>query len=308
MSGSTHGAFIKTPTNQWVYTTDVFWTGQLSNVTLDGEIIKFIVRTFTENPQLTPYWFCMPRSDGDLNEALIAKEIQPFGGTLDDVHSGRVIVASVAQRNPIFKRPDIQMRCVLLLPQDDGIFKEGLEACMRSFPFIPWEHRRPEVFWRGSCSADYKKNEFLRFDVVSKLVGHPNCDIKLLKHWHEGKAIPENHFGHYFPIAHFLSYKILLILDGNGISSSHSWVFGSGAVPIMVSNCNFWFRSYLIPYQHYIPVRYDLSDLIEKIDWVLTHIDEAKRIAEGALEFSRTIFTPEFQQNYLRSKLLEVFH
>lgn len=306
MSGSTNGALIKNPLNQWFYTTDVFWTGELSNVALNGAIVSFLVNVFTEYTHLAPFWFCMPRSDGDLNEDLIAKEIKPFGGTMDDVQNGRVIVASVAQRRPIFQRPDVQARCVLLMPQDDGIFKEGLETFMRSRRTLPWDARLPSVFWRGSCSADYKRNEFLRLDVVAKLNGHPMCDVKLLKHWHEGKAIPEAYFGGYVPLADFMSYKILLVIDGNGISSSHSWVFGSGAVPLLISNCDFWFRPYLVPFENYVPIRYDLSDLVEKIHWVFANQEEAKHIANGALILSQTVFTPEFQQNYIRSKLLEI--
>jgi len=306
MSGSTNGALIKNPLNHWFYTTDVFWTGELSTVSLNGAIVSFLVNVFTEYTHLAPFWFCLPRSDGDLNEALIAKEIEPFGGTLDDVHNGRVIVASLSQRNPIFQRADVQARCVLLLPQDDGIFKEGLETFMRPRRTLSWDARRANVFWRGSCSADYKNGEFLRRDVVAKLIEHPQCDVKLLKHWHEGKVIPEVFFGEYIPLTQFLSYKMLLIIDGNGISSSHSWVFGSGAVPLMISNCDFWFRPYLVPYQNYVPVKYDLSDLVEKIDWVLSHEEEAKKIVEGALTLSQMVFTPEFQQNYIRSKLLEI--
>lgn len=312
MSGSTDGALVKTPTNQWFYSTDVFWTGALSNVALGAAgIAAFIVKLFAECPSISSYWFCMPRSDGDLTEALVLKEIAPYGGTLDDVHNGRVIVASVAQRTPIFQRPDVQARCAVLLPQDDGIFNDGLEVSMRDthgLQILPWNQRRPIVFWRGSCSADYKNNELLRRDVVASLAAHPSCDVKLLKHWHEGKDIPESYFGAYLPLQHFLGYKFLLILDGNGISSSHSWVFGSGAVPLLVTNCDFWFRPHLVPYENYVPIRYDLGDLIETIDWLLAHDDDAERIAQGALAFSKTVFTPAFQQNYLRTKLLGLEH
>ena len=309
MSGSICGALVKTPDHQWLCSTRVFWTGALSNVDANGALVRFIACVFAEYPKLSAsVWFCMPRSDGDLTETLIVEAIAPYGGTADDVRNGRVLVASVAQRAPIFQRPDVEARCAILVPQDDGIFHDGLTASMRGthgLTIPPWNQRRPLVFWRGSCSADYKNNELLRRDVVAKLVGHPACDVKLLKQWHEGKDIPETYFGSYRPLQHFLNYKFLLVLDGNGISSSHSWVFGSGAVPILVSNCDFWFRPYLVPYENYVPVSYDLSDLVEKIDWLLAHDADAERIAQGALALSTTVFTPAFQQNYLRNKLIE---
>ena len=79
-----------------------------------------------------------------------------------------------------------------------------------------------EYQYKSGFVSDQEIN-FVAFltEVVAKLNGHPICDVKLLKHWHEGKAIPEAYFGSYVPLADFMSYKILLVIDGNGISSSH---------------------------------------------------------------------------------------
>ena len=101
---------------------------------------------------------------------------------------------------------------------------------------------------------------------------------------------------------------MVLIVDGNGISSAHSWCFGIGAVPLMITNNDFWFKSLLIPFDNYIPIKYDLSDLEEKIEWVLDHDEEAKQIAIRASNMAYTIFTPEFQKKYLENRIKEIIY
>ena len=51
-----------------------------------------------------------------------------------------------------------------------------------------------------------------------------------------------------------------------------------------------WFYDELIPWEHYVPVAHDLSDLLEKIDWLREHDDEARRISEKAKIFAQYYF------------------
>jgi hypothetical protein len=62
---------------------------------------------------------------------------------------------------------------------------------------------------------------------------------------------------------------------------------------------DFWFKQYLEPMVNYVPIKYDLSDLAEKLEWLVAHDDEAKSIAQRALHLATTIFTPEFQKAYI---------
>jgi len=54
-----------------------------------------------------------------------------------------------------------------------------------------------------------------------------------------------------------------------------------------------WFHDLLVPWEHYIPVETDLSDLREKFEWAETHPAEAKRIAEAATMFARWMGSDE---------------
>ena len=87
------------------------------------------------------------------------------------------------------------------------------------------------------------------------------------------------------------------------IASSHMWGFASGCVPFMISNGIHWFSSFIKPYIHYIPVEYDLSNLIHQIEYVRSNDDVAENISKNAVEFSKTFFSSDFQKEYLRHNL-----
>ena len=107
------------------------------------------------------------------------------------------------------------------------------------------------------------------------------------------------------PLEEHMQFKYTLIIDGALIASSHQWMFASGCVPLMVSypNNDYWFKRYLKPGVHYVPVNYDLSDLEDKLAWLVANDDAAKEIADNAMNFARTILSAEFQQQHLRSEI-----
>ena len=282
---------IRYPTGAYQYNGPVFWTGDFSNVLKDGAICRWLIQYLNSDTDFSKILLYIPCSDGDitiasLNEIIIYAEN----------NSSKLVVGTVAQRFQDFSR-------FLFMPQDDGIFENGIEYYFPTREVIPWDMRKDCVFWRGACSADYKKGELLRRDVVEKLIDYPYADVKLIELWHENKPIPSNYFAPKVSYKNFLKYKYLLIIDGNGISSSHSWIFASGAVPVMITNNTFWFKKYLVPFENYVPIEYNLSDLIEKLDWLRENPKKAQEIAHNARKFAERVFSSDFQKVYLKEEL-----
>lgn len=54
-----------------------------------------------------------------------------------------------------------------------------------------------------------------------------------------------------------------------------------------------WIHDHLVPWEHYVPVRMDLSDLRKKFEWAESHPKEARRIAEAGTAFARQVGTAE---------------
>jgi len=268
-----------------------FWYGIFSTVYPNGPLVNHLLNFLNSFPEKKITFF-MPQSDGDIME----NEFENIWKDPDSI----VIIGSVAQR---FYSLDSKYNYILL-PQDDGIFEHGLRNYLYSEKLPKWEDREGKLFWRGSGS---RRSGFLRKEVVLKLAQNPNTDVKFIRNWiYDEDAIPEECIGENVNYLDFAKYKMVLIVDGNGISSSHSWCFGIGCVPFMITNNDFWFKPLLIPFGNYIPIKYDLSDLEEKIEWVLEHDLEAREIGERASEFAYRIFTPEFQKEYICKRISEI--
>lgn len=58
-----------------------------------------------------------------------------------------------------------------------------------------------------------------------------------------------------------------------------------------------YFHDELIPWEHYIPVEADLSDLKEKFDWAKAHDDNAREISDSATELMKNMATKQYVKN-----------
>ena len=87
-------------------------------------------------------------------------------------------------------------------------------------------------------------------------------------------------------------FKIVLDIGGIGYSGRLKYLLFSGRPLIFVDRPYVeYFHDDLIPYKHYIPVKRDLSDLVDKTKWILENYDEALMIAKNARDFALQEFT-----------------
>ena len=78
-------------------------------------------------------------------------------------------------------------------------------------------------------------------------------------------------------------YRYLLDIGGAGYSGRVKFLLFSGRPLFMVDRLYVeYFHEDLRPFVHFIPVASDLSDLLEKHEWVMSHRDEAEKIAKNA--------------------------
>ena len=267
------------------------WNGKFSVAYSRGSIVKFIeecLQTKSQHKIVT----VIPCSDGNLLE----KHMQSY---IDMYPEYTIILGTLGQ-----VVEDSDKYHYLYLPLDDDFFDNGVLHYFPEEQRLPWSNRIGKAYWRGSCSGGGLESARVR--TVANLIDFPFADVRLNVWWSEGKNIPEHFFAARECPSEFMKYKMNLIIDGNVIASSHMWAFASGAVPILVSNATCWFSRFLIPFVNYIPILYDLSDLQEKIKWILDHDNEAEQIAKNALEFARTFFSAEFQRKYIREEIEKI--
>jgi hypothetical protein len=89
-------------------------------------------------------------------------------------------------------------------------------------------------------------------------------------------------------------YRYLIDVGGNGYSGRLKYLMHSGR-PLIVVDRHYveYFHYDIVPFVHYIPVKTDLSDLLEQEEWMRNNESKCEEIAQNALEFARNNFTKE---------------
>ncbi|HEY8161248.1 MAG TPA: glycosyl transferase family 90 [Methylocystis sp.] len=189
---------------------------------------------------------------------------------------------------------------------------------------VPWDARRPIAFWRGSTTglprdvtadlraidrnADhpfplsgwrslerialcrYTKNNSI-FDVgISNIaqIFDPLCEAELRS---------EGLMKEFSPPQELQLYKYHIDIDGNvnTFAGLYFKLLSGSPVLKIESSRGFrqWYYDRLLPFENYVPVKSDLSDLLERVEWLRDHDLEAKRIGEAgrALALSMTFKT-----------------
>jgi hypothetical protein len=92
----------------------------------------------------------------------------------------------------------------------------------------------------------------------------------------------------FVPIYQQSSFKYLIYAEGHCAACRYGFMMQLGSVILKVeSQCvadQMWYFPLLRPYYDHIPVRADLSDLREVLEWCHAHDEECQKIASQAKE------------------------
>ena len=183
---------------------------------------------------------------------------------------------SFAKSRPIFRhyadsRESLPFANSILLNMDK----------IRHFVFIndthPFESKQNKLFYRGAIYQAHRTRFF------EKYFGNPLCDLG-----HTGsKSI---HYAWQKPkigIAKHLPYKFLLSLEGNDVASNLKWVMSSNSLCIAPKmKFETWFmEGRLKGGEHFVEIRDDYSDLVEKLEYFFIHPKDALEIIHNAHEY-----------------------
>jgi hypothetical protein len=172
----------------------------------------------------------------------------------------------------------------------------------------PWSDRKAIAFWRGSttglldgkavfftsnmttipriklCEIGAAFKHKTDFGITQIVQGADHTCTLQLREYCEQKRLLEK----FTPQMSMAQFKMLIDIDGN----ANSWGF---LVKLLLGSCVLkvdseweqWYYHRTRPWTHFVPVRRDLSDLMEKIDWCLENDQEARSIAEAGAECAR---------------------
>ena len=83
-------------------------------------------------------------------------------------------------------------------------------------------------------------------------------------------------------------------VEGRGYSARLKVLLFSGR-PVLLQERTWceWWHFELVPWTHYVPVKEDLSDLIQMVEWAKEHPEQAEQIGCGAKAFAESHLTRE---------------
>lgn len=222
---------------------------------------------------------------------------------------------------PIFSQSTTDIHANLLIPTGDDwdIITQQFDDYKfdPKFKLPSWEERKNIVIWRGlstGCGNDLNTNPRLKVSMITRELKNKNInylDAGIIKITKRDKKIFGNKYVefqkdiynfHYDFLDKFeqTKYKFTLNIEGNSAAYRYGSLFNLGFCILNVeSKYKLWFEQWLIPYEHYIPIKHDLSDLVEKIEWCLSNDVKCKTISENANKFYKKYFNRDFIYDYL---------
>eukprot|EP00656_Telonema_subtile_P042116 TRINITY_DN4756_c0_g2_i3.p1 TRINITY_DN4756_c0_g2~~TRINITY_DN4756_c0_g2_i3.p1 ORF type:complete len:459 (+),score=106.57 TRINITY_DN4756_c0_g2_i3:133-1509(+) len=186
-------------------------------------------------------------------------------------------------------------------------------------PGMPWEQREGKVYWRGSLDGPWHAppwswHSLWRSRAARIGTAHPELfDVgisevdesmypgsgdyseaerkamgKKLRQFAAPLVKPSDSSGR------SSEFKYVLSVDGVSAAWRVSRLLTTGSALLLQDSPYFeHYYALMEPWVHYVPMRFDLQDMVSKARWMHTHEAEAKVIAQNALQLARTALRPE---------------
>ena len=189
--------------------------------------------------------------------------------------------------------------------KDTGVFRGALTGMKRSGFRVVQESLKGKsklslCMFMQRCRLVYRSHNSTLVDasLTGTLTYHSHNMI-------DGPVVPAvlngvTLYGSRMDYAELLQYKALIMLEGNDISSGFKWALYSNSVVLAQRSLytSWAMEEQLQPWVHFVPIDDDLSDVEEKMQWVLDNDKEAQKIAHaGKMWISDLIYHPDAQSD-----------
>lgn len=137
----------------------------------------------------------------------------------------------------------------------------------------------PKICWRGAARIESRRN------LCQLTKKYPDY----IDAYHVGGQSQDHRMSLFDT---FKNYKYVIDTQAFGFSGRLKYLLLSGR--LLFLQCHYhkcFFEKSLEPWIHYIPVAYDFSDIIEKIQWAKSSEEDCKKIISNALSFARSTFS-----------------
>lgn len=146
----------------------------------------------------------------------------------------------------------------------------------------------PVAGWIGSCHLHP-----IRSALLSLGEAHPDLlDVQNIRWVHDPAGLQTAKRNHLSLPQQIGRWSALVDVEGKGYSGRLKLLLHSGR-PVLVQDRPWheWFWDSLVPMEHYIPVRRDLSDLVDQARWVQQNPQEAEQIGRAGQKLAQRLLT-----------------
>ncbi len=186
---------------------------------------------------------------------------------------------------------------------------------------LNWDNKKPIAIFRGSatgCGVNENDNMRIKATILSKKypqlldAGLTSFNRKPKKMLNKPLRIIDNHKlginkANFINTSEKSRYKYILTIDGHVSAFRLSYEFSfKSLILLQESEFYMWFSDKIKPYEHFIPIKKDLSNLIEQIEWCKTHDDECKKIVQNGYDFYINNLQIKNMYDYMQNVLTNI--
>eukprot|EP00741_Cyanophora_paradoxa_P024052 tig00021721_g23227.t1 len=195
---------------------------------------------------------------------------------------------------PLFGVVKTEAHNDVLLPDGFFLSSEWLGwGTMRQRERRPWSEKdRRRLFWRGTTTGRWKADPYTLEDY--RFFPRP----RLVRLSRDRPDLVDARFSTSYPMsapiaavnrAPFMAlrdqmrdYAFLATVDGNGCSGRFAAFLASDGVPFKQTSPFYeFYYPFVRAWEHFVPLRYDLADVEERVAWARQHEAEARAIADA---------------------------
>lgn len=153
---------------------------------------------------------------------------------------------------------------------------------------VPFQAKMNQVVWRGAAYREPRRT-FVRacHSLPCGNIGQTNRPPEHVP-WQKPKL----------SIAEQLKYKFIVSVEGNDVATNLKWIMSSNSLCFMRRpRYETWFmEGRLQPGVHYVELADDFSDMEEKVDYYVTHTEDALAILGNARRYVRQFLHPRREE------------
>jgi len=158
-----------------------------------------------------------------------------------------------------------------------------------------FKNKLNKLFWRGTSTGSDNIQENTRYKIVSRNMGiHPDIDLGFSHFCQDVYTNNKRMFNGLYKNGMDKNtqtqFKFILNMEGNDCASSFPWALASNCCPL--HNYPFTWETHMFgleikPYVHFVPIKNDGSDLLEKYTWCLNNLDKCEEIANNGKKYMK---------------------